>query len=68
MNYVKFFLFSFFTFIDDANQLFSDDDMKVELPLLSPGAEAEFSEQYEAKIKNEEKQELEDENDTWPSR
>jgi hypothetical protein len=48
--------------------LFSDVDMKVELPLLSPGAEAEFSEQYEAKIKNEEKQELEDDNNAWPSR
>ncbi len=48
--------------------MFSDVDMKVELPLLSPGAEAEFSEQYEAKIKNEEKQELEDDNNAWPSR
>jgi hypothetical protein len=49
--------------------IFSDGDIKVELPLLSPGAEAEFSTfEDEPKVEDEEKQKYEELTDTLPDR
>ena len=49
--------------------IFSDGDIKVELPCLSPGAEAEFSAfEDEPKVEDEKKQKYEELTDTLPDR
>ncbi len=49
--------------------IFSDGDIKVELPCLSPGAEAEFSAfEDEPKVEDEDKQKYEELTDTLPDR